>query len=197
MSPYMEGYCFIWQLYVCVFMSIYHCLHAESHLCFASIQTQTHHVNAPWAKQIGALCTRKACLGLVILKLKACLSVQPWFQEWGREHECCTEERGTSSKCCDFHSQGITQSLLSIPLNQETTGRKGRRIRLAREQGERKSGFSNPDGVCSGTPSIVEMRPVCCAELDLNGVGARQFASLNPLHLHERSSSKLGGLARV
>lgn len=130
-----------------------------------------------------------------IKSMSLCSALVPGMGE--RAWECCTEERGTFSKCCDFHSQGITQSLLSIPLNQETTGRKGRRIRLAREQGERKSGLSNPDGVCRGTPSTVEMRPVCCAESGLNGVGARQFASLNPLHLHERSSSKLGGLVRV
>ena len=38
------------------------------------------------------------------------------------------------SERCDFHSQRITQSLLSISLNQETSGRSGRRIRLAQER---------------------------------------------------------------
>lgn len=55
---------------LCIHVPIYHRLDADSRLCFASIQTQTHHVNAPCTKQIGALCTRKACLGLVISKLK-------------------------------------------------------------------------------------------------------------------------------
>lgn len=73
---------------LCILAPIYHFLDAVSRLCFASIQTQTCHVNVPLAKQIGALCTRKACLGLVILKLKACLFVQLQFQEWGRECEC-------------------------------------------------------------------------------------------------------------
>lgn len=66
---------------LCIHVPIYHRLDAHSRLCFASIQTQTQHVNARRAKQIGALCTRKACLGLVILKLKACLFVEPQFQE--------------------------------------------------------------------------------------------------------------------
>ena len=48
-----------------------------------------------------------------------------------------------------------SQSLLSISLDQETSGRKGRRIRLARER-ERESGFSNPDGLFRGTPITVE-----------------------------------------
>lgn len=42
----------------------------------ASIQTQTQHVTTLYAKQIGAHRPRKACLGLVILKLKACLLTQ-------------------------------------------------------------------------------------------------------------------------
>lgn len=79
---------FLTAMCLCIHVLIYHRLDAHSRLCFASIQTQTHHVNAPCAKQIGALCTRKACLGLVILKLKACLFVQPQFQECGRECEC-------------------------------------------------------------------------------------------------------------
>lgn len=127
---------------LCIHVPIHHLPGASSRLCFASIQTQTCRVNAQCAKQIGALCTRKACLGLVILKLKACLFVQPQFQERGMWMWMCrTREgggvgggRGTQSERCDFHSKGITPTLLSIPLNQETSGRKGRRIRLARER---------------------------------------------------------------
>lgn len=117
---------------LCIHVSIYHHLDAPSRRCFASIQTQTCRVNAPCAKQIGALCTRKACPGLVILKLKACLFVQPHFQEWGRECEYAVAQgKRNTEHGCDFHS------LLSIPLNQKTSGRKGRRIRLA-GKGERE-----------------------------------------------------------
>lgn len=106
---------------------------------------------------------------------------------------CRTERRRTLYESCDFRSRGITQSLLSIPLNQETSGRKGRRIRLAGErESERESGFSNPDGVFRGTTITVEKHAVCIRESGSGGVDAARFASQNPSHLHERGSSKLG-----
>lgn len=71
--------------------------------------------------------------------MSLCSAPAPGTREKTRTCRACAGVGGGAlSKCCDFHSQGITQSLLSIPLNQETSGRRGRRIRLAREQGERK-----------------------------------------------------------
>lgn len=54
------------------------------------------------------------------------------------------------------------------------------------------SGFSNPDGVFRGTPITVEKHAECSGDLGSGRAGAGQFASLNPSHLHERGSSKLG-----
>lgn len=63
--------------------------------------------------------------------------------------------------------------LLSIPLNQETSGRKGRRIRLAREQERgRESGFSNPDGVFTGTP--ITVGETCTVQLGV-GIGRGRY----------------------
>lgn len=118
---------------LCIHVPIYHRLDAHSRLRFASIQTQTRHVNALCAKQIGALCTRKACPGLVILKLKACLFVQPHFQEWGRECECVAQRGKEHWAGAVIFTARESHTLLSIPLNQETSNRRGRRIRLTRE----------------------------------------------------------------
>lgn len=57
---------------------------------------------------------------------------------------------------------------------------------------ERESGFSNPDGVFRGAPITVEKHAASGGELGPGGAGAGRFASLNPSHLHERGSSKLG-----
>lgn len=46
-------------------------------------------------------------------------------------------------------------------------------------------------------PSLWRCIQCAVESWDRIGVGAGQFASLNPLHLHERGSSKLGGLVRV
>lgn len=125
-------------LYLCIHISIYHRLDACSLLCFASVQTQTHHVNAPCVEQIGAFCTRKSCPGLVILKLKACLFTRSQFQARGREYEGLTQRREEHWACAVIFTARESHSLLSIPLNQETSCRKGRRIRIVREQRVRK-----------------------------------------------------------
>lgn len=179
---------------LCILAPIYHFLDALSRLCFASIQTQTCHVNVPFAKQIGALCTRKACLRLVILKLKACLFVQLQFQEWGRECECeCVARWGEhQASAVIFTAKESHRHFLSISLDQETSGRKGRRIRLARERKRKgESGFSNPDGIFQ---RYTHHYGVQCAvgSWYQEGRCAGRFASLNPSHLHERGSSKLG-----
>lgn len=112
--------------------AIYQC--PDAHSCLCSAPMQTLHVNFACAKQIGVCRGRKARPGLVILKLGACPFVQLRFQEWRRECECVAERSGTLSECCDFHSRGITETLLSISLDLQTSGRKGRRIRLARKR---------------------------------------------------------------
>lgn len=148
-------------------------------------------------KQIGAICTRKSLPGASHFEIKSmslCSASVPGMRE--RRWKCRTEERGTLSKCCDFHSHGITQSLLSIPLNQETSGRKGRRIRLAREQGERKSGFSNPDGVFRGTPITVEMHPVCSRELGSNRGGCGIVCLTKPFTLAWKRFQQTRGISQ-
>lgn len=86
-------------------------------------------------------------------------------------------------------------SFLSFPLNQKTSTSKGGRIRGASQRGERKSGFSNPDGVLRGSTIAVEVHLACIE--DQPGVHVGQFALLNPLHVHGRGSSKLERLVRV
>lgn len=104
----------------------------------------------------------------------------------------CRAERRTSAV---VFTAGKLQSFLSFPLNQKTSSSKGGRIRGAPQWGERKSGFSNPDGVFRGTTITAEMRPACIE--DQPGVRVGQFALVNSLHVHGGVSSKLGGLVRV
>lgn len=81
---------------------------------------------------------------------------------------------------------------LSISLNQETSGRRGTRIRLAGESEKRRERVSvNPYGLFRGTPITVEKHGVCSGELGSGKERAGLCASLNPSHLHERGSSKL------
>lgn len=128
----------------CVF--VYSCSHLSSSGCVLTSMfcifstTQTRRVNAPCAKtNWSALYKKKLAWGASHFEIKSmslCSASVPGMR-W-RMRMCRAEGRRTLSERCDFHSRGITQSLLSIPLNQETSGRKGRRIRLAGEQGERK-----------------------------------------------------------
>lgn len=114
----------------CALSSVF-CIHPNTNApCQCSVRTN----------KLVRTVREEACLGPVILKLKH-VSLFSLSSRNERERECeRVTWRGeeTLSERCDFHSRGIKQSLLSIPLNQETSGRKGRRIRLAGEQGERK-----------------------------------------------------------
>lgn len=103
----------------------------------------------------------KLAPGLGILKWKACLFVQPQFQEQGRECGCVARRRDEQwASAVIFTARESHRVFLSIPLNQETSGRNGRRIRLAREGAERGSGLSNPDGGFRGIPITVEKHAV-------------------------------------
>lgn len=130
------------------------------------IKTQIHGVNSARTKQSGTLRTREARPRLVFLKLKACLFVRLHIQERGRECECCTQGRGVPNKCCDFPSQGITETLLSVSLHQETSSRKGRRIRLAGEK-ERVTFL-----ILTGFSEVHPKRGECSGELGSGGEGA-------------------------
>lgn len=161
-------------------------------------QTHTRAMSALHAQtQIGAFLYKESKPGASHFEIKSmslCSTSAPGMR--GRTWKCRSEERGTLHKCCDVHSQGITQSLLSIPLNQETSGRKGRRIRLAREQPERKSGFSNPDGVFRGTPITVEMRPACSGESGSNRGWCGTVCLAKPFTLAWKRFQQTRGISR-
>ncbi len=125
--------------FLCVHVSIHHRLDMRAHVSALHLSKHKHTMSMlRFAKTNWSALYKKSLPGASHFEIKSmslCSASVPGIRE--RMWTCCTEGRGTLSKCCDFHSQGITQSLLSIPLNQETSGRKGRRIRLAREQAER------------------------------------------------------------
>lgn len=118
-----------------------------------------------------------------IKSMSLCSAPDPGTRE--RMWMCRAEGRGMLNKCCDFPSQGITENLLSISLHQETSSRKGRRIRLAGEK-ERVTFL-----ILTGFSEMQPKHGECSGELGSGGEGAGWFASVNSSHLHERGSSKL------
>lgn len=142
----MEVSGFVWYVFVysCSHLSLSGCVVGSIFFCIHPKHTHTRAMSALHAQtQIGAFLYKESKPGASNFEIKSmslCSTSAPGMR--GRTWKCRSEERGTAHECCDVHSRGITPSLLSIPLNQETSGRKGRRIRLAGEQPERKSGFS-------------------------------------------------------